>query len=261
MTSARKNVLKNIIIAEQMKKELEKRKKCVIKEKLKYLLEENPNDILLYLNSEEIEILIEEINRLNKTGCMKTEREKDSRITVINFGKKLLCNQTFDNKENKMVMIPKELLNIALSMQLPLEKINVEELFVEKKPYSLKEFLRDSTKPAVPGMIPVEIVQAKRPRVICNDGFSLSIQASNAHYSEPNENAKSDYKAFELGYLSQREEELNQYIEMWCNEEEYEKAVYAYVPKKVVESLLEKHGGIDRERTFNNRRFDEEIEK
>ena len=61
MTSARKNVLKNIIIAEQMKKELEKRKKCVIKEKLKYLLEENPNDILLYLNSEEIEILIEEI--------------------------------------------------------------------------------------------------------------------------------------------------------------------------------------------------------
>ena len=123
MTSARKNVLKNIIIAEQMKKELEKRKKCVIKEKLKYLLEENPNDILLYLNSEEIEILIEEINRLNKTGCMKTEREKDSTITVINFGKKLLCNQTFDNKENKMVMIPKELLNIALSMQLPLEKI------------------------------------------------------------------------------------------------------------------------------------------
>ena len=84
-------------------------------------------------------------------------------------------------------------------------------------------------------------IQAPRPRIYCKDGFSLSVQAGNAHYSLPRENLESgEYKAFEIGYLSEEEELLKPFAEEHKN---YTQQVYGFVPIDVVEKIIKKHGG------------------
>lgn len=110
--------------------------------------------------------------------------------------------------------------------------------------------------------------QRIRPRIVCQDGFSVSVQASSAHYCCPRydqyqegavwhvENRSeylsssmpmrfdSDtfipYKEVELGYPSEEDELIKEYAE---NEEDYTATVYGYVPVIIVEALIEKHGG------------------
>ena len=75
--------------------------------------------------------------------------------------------------------------------------------------------------------------------VMCADGFKVSIQASSAHYSVPRDNVRA-YRACELGYPSEADDLIKEYAEG----EDYTDTVYAYVPAKVIQALLEKHGGI-----------------
>lgn len=84
-------------------------------------------------------------------------------------------------------------------------------------------------------------VQANRPRLYCNDGYSISVQASEFHYCSPRLNGLQDYKSVELGYPSAEDELINEYAEdvLDCTD-----TVYGYVPIEVVEKLIEKHGGI-----------------
>lgn len=84
-------------------------------------------------------------------------------------------------------------------------------------------------------------VQANRPRLYCNDGYSISVQASEFHYCSPRLNGLQDYKSVELGYPSAEDELINEYAE---NALDYTDTVYGYVPIEVVEKLIEKHGGI-----------------
>ena len=83
-------------------------------------------------------------------------------------------------------------------------------------------------------------VQANRPRLYCNDGYSISVQASEFHYCSPRLNGLQDYKSVELGYPSAEDELVNEYAEGM----DYTDTVYGYVPIEVVEKLIEKHGGI-----------------
>ena len=85
-----------------------------------------------------------------------------------------------------------------------------------------------------------EIIQENRPRIFCNDGFSISVQASKFHYCRPRLDGIQDYEAVELGYPSNEDELINDYAE----DDDYTKTVYGYVPIEVVEKLIEKHGGI-----------------
>mgnify|MGYP003113697658 CR=1 FL=1 len=78
-----------------------------------------------------------------------------------------------------------------------------------------------------------------RLSVICADGFSVSIQASSVHYSVPRAKAKA-YKACELGFPNEADDLIKEYAEG----EDYTNTVYPYVPAKVIQALLEKHGGI-----------------
>ena len=84
-------------------------------------------------------------------------------------------------------------------------------------------------------------IQANRPRLYCNDGYSISVQASAFHYCSPQLNGLQDYKSVELGYPSAEDELINEYAE---DDLDYTATVYGYVPIEVVEKLIEKHGGI-----------------
>ena len=83
-------------------------------------------------------------------------------------------------------------------------------------------------------------IQANRPRLYCNDGYSISVQASEFHYCSPRLNGLQDYKSVELEYPSTEDELINEYAEDF----DYTNTVYGYVPIEVVEKLIEKHGGI-----------------
>lgn len=84
-------------------------------------------------------------------------------------------------------------------------------------------------------------IQEKRPRLYCNDGFSISVQASEFHYCYPQLNGVRDYESVELGFPSVEDELINEYAEDCMD---YTETVYGYVPIEVVEKLIEKHGGI-----------------
>ena len=82
-----------------------------------------------------------------------------------------------------------------------------------------------------------------RKPVVCADGFRISIQASSAHYSAPRAKARA-YKACELGYPSESDDLIKEYAQQDLGENNYVDCVYPYVPAKVIQALLEKHGGI-----------------
>ena len=89
----------------------------------------------------------------------------------------------------------------------------------------------------------------KRPRIVCKDGFSISVQGSEFNYSEPRKPSKS-FTKMELGYPSVEEKDINEFAE---EAEELTGTVYPYVPFEVVEAIIEKHGGIDVQKTFTKR--------
>lgn len=84
-------------------------------------------------------------------------------------------------------------------------------------------------------------IQENRPRLYCNDGYSISVQASGFHYCKPRLNGIQNYESVELGFPSTEDELINEYAE---NDSIYTKIVYGYVPIEIVEELINKHGGI-----------------
>jgi hypothetical protein len=88
-------------------------------------------------------------------------------------------------------------------------------------------------------------------RLVCHDGFSVSVQASRCHYSTPRENNEPRYFAFELGFPSEDMGVLiNDYAE---DKDEPLNTVYAYVPGELVQAVIDLHGGI------KGRHFDEAV--
>ena len=88
----------------------------------------------------------------------------------------------------------------------------------------------------------------RTPPVICEDGFKMSVQASESHYSTPK--AFSDeYTEVEIGYPSAPESLIAEYAEDWEVEGDDDprlgQTVYGYVPVHIVNLVIEKHGGID----------------
>lgn len=104
---------------------------------------------------------------------------------------------------------------------------------------TIKEFLTTTIK-SHKYLFSDEIIQENRPRLLCNDGFSISVQASKFHYCRPRLDGAQDYEEVELGYPSNEDELINDYAE----DDDYTRTVYGYVPIEVVEKLIEKHGGI-----------------
>ena len=83
------------------------------------------------------------------------------------------------------------------------------------------------------------------PRVICADGFSVSIQAGSALYSTPREDGLAEYDAYELGFPTMKDPLLEEYAEENVKPDgKYIPTVYPYTPVDVINQVLKSHGGI-----------------
>jgi len=77
-------------------------------------------------------------------------------------------------------------------------------------------------------------------RIVCADGFSMSVQASRTSYCAPR-NDTGPYEAVEIGFPTEEESILLSYAEV---AEEPTNTVYPYVPSHVVSLTIAKHGGM-----------------
>ncbi len=97
-----------------------------------------------------------------------------------------------------------------------------------KKHYSVKEVAN------------FEMVERK-PLLICKDGYSISVQASEYHYCTPRINLEDGcYYSVELGFPNEYDELIDKYAE----DKGSIYTVFGYVPIEVVDELITKHGGI-----------------
>jgi hypothetical protein len=78
-------------------------------------------------------------------------------------------------------------------------------------------------------------------RIVCADGFSLSVQATHGAYCSPRENLGPWYEV-EVGFPSADPELIGQFAEDSGNPTQ---TVYPYVDIELVEQLIELHGGPD----------------
>ena len=97
---------------------------------------------------------------------------------------------------------------------------------------TLQEFMND--KDIVAG-------DYQRAHAKCADGFTVSIQASCWHYSEPRQTFSDKFDSLELGFPTERDELIMPYAQ---SPESPTEIVYPYVPWDVVEKMVEKHGNI-----------------
>jgi len=82
---------------------------------------------------------------------------------------------------------------------------------------------------------------AWRTRVECDDGFSMSVQASRGHHSTPRAIALS-YSEVEVGYPSEAEDILLPWID--TDHLPPTEAVYIYVPVEIIDCIIDRHGGL-----------------
>jgi len=86
------------------------------------------------------------------------------------------------------------------------------------------------------------------PMVVCADGFSMSVQANGGAYCSPRVEDAKRYDTVEIGYPSDPEDLILQYMEGGYSEDGPEPdptdSVYPYVPASIVALVLAKHGGM-----------------
>ena len=98
------------------------------------------------------------------------------------------------------------------------------------------------------------MTSSRLPHIVCADGFSMSVQVGYSLYSTPKKVAKR-YSAVEIGFPSDHEPLIEEYAEFIPfgeedEEPDYTDTVYPYVPVKVVDKVLKKHGGINLTQTL-----------
>ena len=89
-------------------------------------------------------------------------------------------------------------------------------------------------------------IQKTRDYVVCADGFTMSVQASENHYCSPRaDGAEVIYGRVEIGFPSEHEPEFDEYVEQledatinWTG------SVYGGVPADIVALVIAKHGGM-----------------
>ena len=112
----------------------------------------------------------------------------------------------------------------------------------------INEFIKKNLKVKVLSEDPLMkhiMTSSRLPHIVCQDGFTMSVQVGYSLYSTPKKVAKR-YSAVEVGFPSDHEPLIEEYAENFFEEEpNYTGTVYPYVPVAVVDKVLKKHGGID----------------
>lgn len=96
----------------------------------------------------------------------------------------------------------------------------------------------------LPGDKIVQVKSIANPSLLCKDGFSISIQANSTAYCYPREDNCKQYEHVELGYPSKFDDLIIDWVE---DDSSPCRTVYGYVPVDVVNRVIEKHGGYDKE--------------
>ena len=115
---------------------------------------------------------------------------------------------------------------------------------------SINEFIKNNLKVTYPAeeysSMDHMLISSRLPHIVCSDGFEMSVQVGYSLYSEPKKVAKR-YSAVEIGYPSEHEPLIEEFAETFHQEDvtDYTDIVYPYVPVKIVNKVLKKHGGID----------------
>jgi len=96
-------------------------------------------------------------------------------------------------------------------------------------------------------------IQDNRPRLTCNDGCSISVQASRTHYSTPRENHPewhwSRFECVEVGYPEDAQGTRIAMPDDWLGYADNPSAgphsdVFAWVPVQLVAEWVQAHGGL-----------------
>lgn len=77
--------------------------------------------------------------------------------------------------------------------------------------------------------------------VVCADGFSMSVQAHDGAYCDPQVNDAERYARVEIGFPSAPEPLIMKYAE---EADKPTRTVYGWVPVHVVSMVIAKHGGM-----------------
>ena len=88
------------------------------------------------------------------------------------------------------------------------------------------------------------MTSTRLPQIVCVDGFKMSVQVGFSLYSTPKKVAKR-YSAVEIGFPSEHEPLIEEFAERVEDVTDYTDTFYPYVPVKIVDKVLKKHGGID----------------
>ena len=128
-----------------------------------------------------------------------------------------------------------------------------------RKKIKINEFIKNNLKVTYPAeeysSLKHMMTSSRLPHIVCEDGFSMSVQVGYSLYSTPKKVAKR-YSAVEIGYPSEYEPLIEEWAEFTPFDEDekpdYTDTVYPYVPVNVVDKVLKKHGGIDLTETLRN---------
>ena len=121
-----------------------------------------------------------------------------------------------------------------------------------KRKTSINEFIKNNLKVKVlyenkDPLMKHMMTSSRLPQIVCVDGFKMSVQVGFSLYSTPKKVAKR-YSAVEIGFPSEDEPLIEKYAESYYDPDvdfKYTETVYPYVPVRIVDKVLKKHGGID----------------
>ena len=124
---------------------------------------------------------------------------------------------------------------------------------------NINEFIQKNLKVTYPAeeysSMKDVLTRSRLPHIVCEDGFSMSVQVGYSLYSTPKKVAKR-YTAVEIGYPSEHEPLIEEFAESFYKEDgedvtDYTDTVYPYVPVKLVNKVLKRHGGINLKETLH----------
>jgi len=117
----------------------------------------------------------------------------------------------------------------------------------------INEFIKNNLEVKVLNKDPLMkhiMTSSRLPHIVCTDGFTMSVQVGYSLYSTPKKVAKR-YSAVEIGFPSEYEPLIEEYAETFLEDiTDFTNTVYPYVPVKIVDKVLKKHGGINLTKTL-----------
>ena len=78
-------------------------------------------------------------------------------------------------------------------------------------------------------------------KVVCKDGFAMSVQAGETQYCSPRQTGAERYTEVEIGFPNRSEDLLLEFAE---DSDKPTETVYSYVPASLVALVIAKHGGM-----------------